>query len=193
MGMTAGRRRWKWVIGLAVGAIMVGAYVLSPRLLYVEHGVASADVIIVLGGDAEGRVWRGLELYKEDVAPTILLSGAGDGGLPRRRLELAGVDSGVIVEEDRSRNTRENAEYSVAWMREQGFESAVIVTSWWHSRRALACFRKFGPDMEWSSVPSYPGVSMDGKPSVQEAVFILQEYVKVALYPVLHGVWAWQR
>jgi hypothetical protein len=122
----------------------------------------------------------------------ILLSGAGDGGLPRRRLELAGVDSGVIVEEDRSRNTRENAEYSVAWMREQGFESAVIVTSWWHSRRALACFRKFGPDMEWSSVPSYPGVSMDGKPSVQEAVFIFQEYVKVALYPVLHGVWAWE-
>jgi hypothetical protein len=32
----------------------------------------------------------------------------------------AAVEMGVIVEEDRSRNTRENAEYSVAWMREQG-------------------------------------------------------------------------
>jgi hypothetical protein len=72
------------------------------------------------------------------------------------------VDPGVIDEENRSRNTRENAEYSVAWMREQGLESAVIVTSWWHSRRALACFRKFGPELEWSSVPSYPGLSMEG-------------------------------
>jgi uncharacterized SAM-binding protein YcdF (DUF218 family) len=99
----------------AGGGIMVGAYVLAPRLLLVEHGVASADVIIVLGGDAEGRVWRGLELYKEGVGHKILLSGPGDCGAPRRRLELAGVDSRVIVEEDRSRNTRENAEYSVAW------------------------------------------------------------------------------
>jgi hypothetical protein len=32
-----------------------------------------------------------------------------------------------------------------------------------------------------------------GKPSVQEAVFIFQEYVKAGLYPALHGVWAWQR
>jgi hypothetical protein len=58
-------------------------------------------------------------------------------------------------------------------------------------RRALACFREFGPDLEFGSMPSYPGVSMEGKPSVQEAVFIIQEYVKAVLYPVRHGVWVW--
>jgi uncharacterized SAM-binding protein YcdF (DUF218 family) len=137
-----GRTTWGLLLVLVLlcGGL-TAAWFLSPRLLYVEHGVVPADVIIVLGGDAEGRVWRGLELYKEGVGPTILLSGAGDGGLPRRRLELAGMDSRVIVEEDRSRNTRENAEYSVAWMRDQGLESAVVVTTWWHSKRALACFR----------------------------------------------------
>jgi uncharacterized SAM-binding protein YcdF (DUF218 family) len=92
------RATWGLVLALVVlcGGL-TAAWFLSPRLLYVEHGLVPADVIIVLGGDAEGRVWRGLELYKEDVAPTILLSGGGDGGLPRRRLELAGVDSRVIV------------------------------------------------------------------------------------------------
>jgi hypothetical protein len=68
---------------------LTAAWFLSPRLLYVEHGVVPADVIIVLGGDAEGRVWRGLELYKEDVAPhpvvgcgrwRITASAAGAGG-----------------------------------------------------------------------------------------------------------------
>jgi uncharacterized SAM-binding protein YcdF (DUF218 family) len=184
------KRRWRWIIGLVVGAMMVGAYELSPRLLYEDSPRDRADVIVILGGDAEGRVWRGLELYKDGVAPRIFLSGSGNG-LPRRRLELAGVDPGVIGEEDRSRNTRENAEYGVAWMREQGLDSAVIVTSWWHSRRALACFRKFGPDLEFGSMPFYPGTSMKGKPSVQEAVFIFQEYVKAVLYPVRHGVWVW--
>lgn len=43
----------------------------------------------------------------------------------------------------------------------------------------------------FGSMPSYPGVSMEGKPSVQEAVFIFQEYVKAVLYPVRHGVWVW--
>ena len=40
-------------------------------------------------------------------------------------------------------------------------------------------------------MPSYPGVSMEGKPSVQEVVFIIQEYVKAVLYPLRHGVWVW--
>jgi hypothetical protein len=37
---------------------MTAAWFLSPRLLYIEHEVAPADIIIVLGGDAEGRVLR---------------------------------------------------------------------------------------------------------------------------------------
>jgi hypothetical protein len=53
------KRRWKWIIGLLVGAMIVGAYELSPRLLYENSPRHRADVIIILGGDAEGRVWRG--------------------------------------------------------------------------------------------------------------------------------------
>ena len=54
------RKRWRrWIFGLVVGAMMVGAYVLSPRLWYEDSPRERADVIIILGGDAEGRVWRG--------------------------------------------------------------------------------------------------------------------------------------
>jgi hypothetical protein len=55
----------------------------------------------------------------------------------------------------------------------------------------MACFRKFGPDLECGSMPFYAGTGMEGKPSVQEAVFIIQEYVKAVLNSVRHGVWVW--
>ena len=37
-------------------AAMVAAWFLSPQLLYIERPATTADVIIILGGDAEGRV-----------------------------------------------------------------------------------------------------------------------------------------
>ena len=40
-------------------AAIVAAWFLSPQLLYIEKPATAADVIIILGGDAEGRVWRG--------------------------------------------------------------------------------------------------------------------------------------
>ena len=164
------KRRWKWIGGLGLSAVMVGLYVLSPRLLYVESANPKGEVIVVLGGDADGRTWKALELYRSEAATRILVSGDGDNELIRPRLELARVPRYAISSESESGNTRENAEFSVRWMREQKVRRAIVVTSWYHSRRALSCFRKFGPEIEYASAPCYHGLSMDGKPSVWEQI-----------------------
>jgi hypothetical protein len=41
------KRRWRWIIGLVVGAMMVGAYELPLRLLYEDSPRERADVGVV--------------------------------------------------------------------------------------------------------------------------------------------------
>ncbi|UOQ68082.1 YdcF family protein [Hymenobacter volaticus] len=60
-------------------------------------------------------------------------------------LHLAGVPDSVIIKEDRSRNTRENALFTkqIVAARPE-LDTLVLVTSAFHQRRALGCFHKVG-------------------------------------------------
>jgi hypothetical protein len=58
------RRLVDWLVRSTWGLLLVlvllcggltAAWFLSPRLLYVEHGVVPADVIIVLGGEGSAQ------------------------------------------------------------------------------------------------------------------------------------------
>jgi uncharacterized SAM-binding protein YcdF (DUF218 family) len=42
-------------------------------------------------------------------------------------------------------------------LRQMGAKRVIIVTSWYHSRRALACFEHYAPDIKFYSRPSYFG------------------------------------
>ncbi|MGD0086864.1 MAG: YdcF family protein [Verrucomicrobiota bacterium] len=125
------------------------------QFLCVESGRVRADVIVVLGGGSHDRPERAAELFKERIAPRILVSGLGDGPIYRRSLIQAGVPSQAILMEDQSRTTRENAILAVNLLRHQGAQHVIIVTSWYHSRRALACFEHYAPEIQFYSCPSY--------------------------------------
>ena len=182
------RKRWLVGISLVMVAALVAAYYGARPLLFVEGGNRHADVIVVLGGDPGNRVFRALELYKGGAAPKIIISGDGDCEIIRDRFVLAGVTSNALILEPNSRNTKENAEFSIRMMKEQGISSAIVVTSWYHSRRALACFRKFGPDMQFSSYPTYDGPDMEHKPGSYELPHVVHEYPALAWYLVRYGV-----
>ena len=53
--------------------------------------------------------------------------------------------------------TRENALLSIPLLRSHDDTRVIIVTSWYHSRRALNCFRHYAPDLHFYSRPSYSG------------------------------------
>lgn len=185
------RQKWtRSALGVLTALMLAGVLAVAwPKpALFVEGGSKRAAVIIILGGGTEDRTFRALELYKAGAAPRILISGEGDWYLIRDHLALAGVDTNSILIEPDSLNTRQNAEFSSRLMRTQGMKSAIIVTSWFHSRRALACFRHFGTGLEFSSFPAYQGINMDHKPSASEVPNVVREYMGIAWYLVRYGI-----
>jgi uncharacterized SAM-binding protein YcdF (DUF218 family) len=154
-----GKRKWLWRIAVVFFTLLVllavAAFLYPQKFLCVDRGPVKADVLVVLGGGSHDRPERAAELFKERAAPRILVSGLGDCVIYRRSLILAGVPAQAIQMENQSRTTKENAILAVNLLRQQGVRHVIIVTSWYHSRRALACFEHYGPEIQFYSCPSY--------------------------------------
>jgi uncharacterized SAM-binding protein YcdF (DUF218 family) len=135
--------------------LAVVALLFPGAFLTVDSGPVKADVLVLLGGGSHERSERAAELFKEHAAPRILVSGYGDCEINRHLLVAAGVPARVIEMENQSKTTKENAQFTVQWLREQKLKRVILVTSWYHSRRALACFRHEAPDLKFYSRPSY--------------------------------------
>ena len=167
-------------------------YFFPQDFLCVDSGPAKADIIIILGGGSGGaheRPIRAAEFFNKGAAPRILLSGAGDDTINRHILMKRGVPATDIQLEDQSETTRENAEYSIRILREENIHSAIIVTSWYHSRRALKTFQHFAPDITFYSRPSY--FLYDNRSRWPHDFFrhVYLEYLKLPGYWVAYGVW----
>jgi uncharacterized SAM-binding protein YcdF (DUF218 family) len=113
-----------------------------------------ADVIIILGAGVwengpspalEARTNHAAQIYEEGYAKRFILSG-GLGDHPPSEAEAmqkillemdVDLDQEVLFLEDQARNTVENIRYSKEIMKEQGWDTAVIVTDTFHVKRAL--------------------------------------------------------
>jgi len=126
------------------------------------------DVILLLGGgisdgapDFSGigapgaemmvRIVTAVRLQKLLGIPVIVSGGkvfesqtTNEAAVVRRFLEDLGVPHEKIIEESRSRDTFENAEYTVAICSQYGYKRPVLVTSAVHMRRSVASFEKAG-------------------------------------------------
>jgi uncharacterized SAM-binding protein YcdF (DUF218 family) len=187
----------KWIkrlltfCGVICALLVILGYLFAESLLFVESPCVKADAFVVLGGDSADRPWKLVELFKRGIAQKVIVSGQGDCELIQQRLMYAGVPNECLIGDPVSKNTKENAEISVALLRTLGAKRVVIVTSWYHSRRALACFHHYAPEIEFRSMPSYNGVSMDKKPGIGEAFYVFAEYAKFCVYGVRYGIWPW--
>jgi uncharacterized SAM-binding protein YcdF (DUF218 family) len=143
------------VVTVLVTVVAVLAWYYPEKLICVESGKVSADVIIVLGGGSHERPLRAAQLFKEHAAPRIIITGEGDDEINRKLLLAAGVPASAIQVEGKSATTRENAGFTIKLLREEDIQSAILVTSWYHSRRALKTFEHYAPDLKFYSRPSY--------------------------------------
>ncbi len=158
--------RQRWCRLLFIGLILAALTTISLLLLYnhvIDYGLVSddgeADVIIVLGAAVwpggpspalRARVWHGSSLYHEGRAPNLIFSG-GLGHFPPAEAEAMAalaiswqIEEDKIYLEDRAVNTRENISFAADIMREQGWESALIVTDHFHMRRAVLLAHEYG-------------------------------------------------
>jgi uncharacterized SAM-binding protein YcdF (DUF218 family) len=185
----------KWIFRAAIVIVLltvllaVVAYFYPEKFLCVDSGnAATADVIIVLGGGEHERPARAAELFKQHVAPRILITGAGDDFINLRLLLQAGIPASAIEVEGKSLTTRENAEFSIKLLREQKVKSAVIVTSWYHSRRALRTYEHYAPEIKFYSRPSYFAFARADWKKLGIYRHMRLEFLKLPGYWVRYGV-----
>ncbi len=120
--------------------------VLSSSVLFPGPPIPEA----VPGPDTYQRCVYAAWLYRNGFPVPVLASGGGSSGetpystVMRGVLEREGVPSSMILTEERSRSTYENAVYSAGILREKGIHKIALVTEGYHMGRAERCFRKQG-------------------------------------------------
>lgn len=162
---TATKRRgftWKKVLKWSLLLILlwsVGAW-LAARALVVSEPLASADAIVVLSGSSAylERTHKAAELYQEGRAPLVLLTDDHTRGgwssaqqrnpffVERATEEL--INKGVPADRIRivpgvASSTRYETLLVKEYASSQGLRSVLVVTSWYHSRRALRSLHQF--------------------------------------------------
>ncbi len=164
------------------------ASILSGPILLDEKPLHPADVIVVLGYgppvDEQGlpkpelvrRVKRGVELYNQGLAQRMIMTGGNTykDYFESRVMKDVAMDMGVpedaVFLEIEAMSTIGNARGSVRIMKDQGWNSAIIVSSPYHLKRALHLFSA-NPGIEFQTagceVPEKPGYGL---------VFTIYEY-----------------
>ena len=181
---------FRTLVAIVLATLLVlGIAIFYPeKILCVDSGPATAEVIIVLGGGDHERPTRAAELFKAHAAPRILLTGEGDDEINRQILLQDGVPATAIEVENKSRTTKENAEFSLSRLRAENIHRAILVTSWYHSRRALKTFEHFGPQLKFCSRPSYYAFDEADwkKLGIQKKMRL--EFLKLPGYWIRYGV-----
>ena len=131
------------------------------------EALPKAQAIVVLGGAMDSpspgypypnlraeadRVWHAARVFKAGKAPLLVVSGGSDPAVTPDSEAAAiagmlvdlGVPRGAILEEGRSRNTRENAEFTAQLLAPRKVHTILLVTSALHMRRAVAEFERAG-------------------------------------------------
>jgi uncharacterized SAM-binding protein YcdF (DUF218 family) len=167
------RRRWALITAVGLLLLFTNPFLSNEAWLLWEREpkpiatLATYDAAIVLTGLTEmdksphdrvytnkgaDRVLHTLQLYKLGKVRHIILSG-GNGSLRekvtteaaslRQLLVQAGVPDSVILLENKSRNTFENAQFTKKLLSQHpDLKSLLLVTSAFHMRRSEACFKK---------------------------------------------------
>jgi uncharacterized SAM-binding protein YcdF (DUF218 family) len=154
-----GRVRRPFVYALAVVCLSLALSTLAARWLIVRAPLADADALVVLAAGASAyteRLYHAVELFRSGRGTRVLLTDDGQrgywsrelqrnptsveraatllerAGVPRDRIEvLPGTVDGTI---DEAREVKRHASAS-------GVRSLIVVTSPYHSRRAVWTFR----------------------------------------------------
>jgi len=156
--------------------------------LIVSEPMEHADALIVPGGEPLARPQVAARLYRQGVAPKVFVTGVGDASSIRKVLMTEGVPSSAITMESKARTTYANAILLMPMLESAKVHTALIVTSPFHTRRALATFRKVMPRIRFGVTEASIAwwITPAGMKDLNR--FALIEFLKTAEYWLLHGV-----
>ena len=166
------------------------------------------DVGIVLGGFSGlnkrnneiafnwtgDRLFQAIALYKKGQIKQILLSGGSanlidrkieEGDLAIQYLKLVGIPDSAILIENQSRNTIENARYSLALIAKNNPEAKILViTSAWHIPRAKLIF-----DRQAKRKIEYYPTNFIGNADFEFGDFIIPSATALVTWELLFKEW----
>jgi len=208
----SGRRLARRAIVTAAACVLALAVLASPiaRFLIVRAEPSRADVVVVLSGSPvyDERIRHGIGMLRQGRAPSIVLTNDGLRGRWSRRRQAnltsterakdAVLDAGIPLQRLITLPQRVNSTYDEAvairgFAKKTGLTKILVVTSPYHSRRALWVFRRVlepagvqvgidsPPPGEQSPSPGTWWLSRTGWRSVA------LEYVKLVYYRIKHG------
>ncbi|SMQ83795.1 DUF218 domain-containing protein [Bacillus sp. OV166] len=111
----------------------------AGRFLVINEEPKKVDVIVVLSG-GEGRLEKGIELYKLGYARKLIVSNGLADNLWGKAVSLLPRNS--LVLEDKADSTYESAVYVQKIMKKYNYRSAILVSSDFHMRRVKYNFNK---------------------------------------------------
>ena len=118
------------------------------RFLAVSDEIHKSDAIVVLSGDDGARLEQGVALYREGYAPLLILVGGGEANHPpaaevmARQAAALGVPADAILLVTQSHSTREDALFTMELISNRRLDTAILVTSPYHQRRASLAFAR---------------------------------------------------
>jgi uncharacterized SAM-binding protein YcdF (DUF218 family) len=134
---------------LVVSGLLVLAALLGPGFLLdtPQPPLQKSDAIVVISGDEQmARFREGLNLYRQGYGTYLVFSGAArDNGISNADVMsdlavAAGVPARAILEDSLGEDTWGNAVHTRQLLLQQGINSAILVTSPYHVRRAKLTF-----------------------------------------------------
>ncbi len=119
-------------------------------------------IVAVSGGDTNARTDAAIRLYKNSWAPILIFSGAAQDktgpsnaeAMKARAIEQ-GVPMSVILLDESSETTKQNAENTKTIFQSRSITSVILVTSGYHQRRASLEFNKRADTVTIKNSPVY--------------------------------------
>jgi uncharacterized SAM-binding protein YcdF (DUF218 family) len=204
------RKRYLIVI-LMLSFFFSNAFIVGKVMNAYETGYPKAqkyDVGIVLGGFsglnkrnneiafswAGDRLFQAIALYKKGLINQILLSSGSanlidkevkEADLAIKYLRLIGIPDSAILIENQSRNTVENAKYSLALIAKKSPKAKVLViTSAWHIPRAKLIF-----DRQTKRKIEYYPTNFIGSTEFEFGDFIIPSTTALETWELLFKEW----
>jgi uncharacterized SAM-binding protein YcdF (DUF218 family) len=199
------RQRIRYLGAATLVALVLCAWTPAPNwiagFVAVPSLVAPADAIVVLGGGVRNdnslsdesmrRFVRGVSLYKEGLAPTLVLLGPSSRGRTRAEAEVRadmarvfGVPNEALLTFTRAYTTRNEAMSTAELLASRHAKNIVLVTGSIHMRRARLAFEKEGFIVRAGTSDNDPDTSESVEDRLKLTVTIIQETVALIYYRV---------
>lgn len=195
-------RRWVGIVAVSL-ALAGTVWVFRFAGVFLETPAQEprpADLIVVLGGDNGGRVKHAMELWRQGLAPRILLTGLGYSPEETRPYYLhwrarflldRGIPREAILYDTRSGNSWEEAVNTLSLMRNAEWGRVIVVSDPPHMRRLRWVWGRVfeGSGIDVRLVSSHPRW-WDSKRWWRNDLavkFLVSEYLKIAYYVLRYG------